>query len=323
MNETLLKKMINIPSPILIRGETGTGKSLLAKKIFAESKIFKEVFLTVHLASLKEDLIESELFGHRKGSFTGANEAKNGYLKDVGKGTLFLDEVGELSLEAQKKLLYLLEEKRFTPVGSTQSLPFEGRIIMATNRNLEKMVEEKTFREDLYFRMRVFQLELQPIKQDPNAFKQILKQIFEDLKVKFNRPQASLAQQTMIQLQEAEWRGNARELKNALEYALLMSESNLIKPSDLPALAADLAAKPNIVEEDFLSAFSEDYSESLEAFEKMYLQSIYERYQGKVNLTARKLGISKTTLIAKTKKYGINTLKLRADASLSPLGEAA
>ncbi len=315
MMNSKIQKLINIPSPILITGETGTGKSRLAREIFNLSKINKDQFVTAHLASLKEELFESELFGHKKGAFTGAVESKTGYLKEVGKGTLFLDEVGELSLESQKKLLYLLEEKRFTPIGSTHSLPFEGRIIMATNRNLEKMVEEKKFREDLYFRMNVFQVELDPINASSDKLAQLINQMFEELKITFQLPNAVLGQATKSILMLRTWKGNARELKNALEYALLMSGQNLVTPEFLPRKVSIELKKTATSQASLLDLFSEDYNQSFECFEKMYFESILDRNKGKVNQTARKLGISKTTLIAKTKKYGINTLKLRAEAS--------
>ena len=185
MDQDKLQKLINISSPLLITGETGTGKSVLAKKIFSEAKIHREKFLTVHLASLKEDLIESELFGYKKGAFTGALECKNGYLKDVGNGTLFLDEIAELSLDAQKKLLYVLEEKKFTPLGSTSAIDFRGRIIMATNRNLEQMVKEGLFREDLYYRITVFKLELSKLTHDEACFADSAHFIFKELKNKY------------------------------------------------------------------------------------------------------------------------------------------
>lgn len=308
------KKFINISSPLLLRGETGTGKSHLAQNIFNESHLFQERFLTVHLASLKEDLLESELFGHRRGAFTGAVEAKSGYLQDVGKGTLFLDEIGELSLEAQKKLLYLLEEKKFTPIGSTQAIPFQGRIIMATNKNLEQMVKDKTFREDLYFRMTVFQIELKPLSSDPEKLSQLVDKLFLQLRQDLNRPHTILSEELRHHLISKSWKGNIRELKNTLEYALVLGEKRLLQISDLPEAHVDeVHANPGFSQlSDF---FEDDYNTTMEKFEKLYFQQIFDRYQGKVNLTARKLGISKTTLISKAKRYGINTLRIRAQAS--------
>ncbi len=310
-----MKKFINLTSPILIRGETGTGKSFLAHEIFSKAHVHKDAFLTVHLASLKEDLLESELFGHKRGAFTGALENKSGYLKDVGRGTLFLDEIGELSLDAQKKLLYLLEEKKFTPVGSTHPIAFEGRIIMATNKNLEQMVKEKTFREDLYFRMSVFQIELKPLHLDLEKLNSLIEHLFTKLKTEHRKFSAELTPELKKFLLNHQWAGNVRELKNSLEYALVMAETNYIRPSDLPLLQTYSKRAENNSGDDFFKMFDDDFNASLEKFEQLYLGKILDKYQGKVNLTARKLGISKTTLIAKAKKYGINTLRLRANAS--------
>lgn len=312
------KKIINLSSPLLITGETGTGKSKTAKEIYDQSFIFKEKFLTVHLASLKDDLLESELFGHKRGSFTGAVESKNGYLKDVGKGTLFLDEIGELSLDAQKKLLYLLEEKKFSPIGSTEALDFNGRIIMATNKNLKEMVSLGLFREDLYYRISIFELKLSPIRNDKNALKSSINEVFQSLKVTHKKSRSYLSELAYEFMMAKEWRGNFRELKNSLEYALVMSEGDQINASDFPNTLSDSPEEGLSLghEGDFLSRFPDDFNLSLELFEKMYLNSILLKNSGKVNDTARKLGMSKTTLIQKAKKYQISTLKMRADASL-------
>lgn len=316
MEQRLLQKSINISAPLLITGETGTGKSFLAKKIFDQSRIHKEKFITAHLASLKEDLLESELFGYKRGAFTGAHEAKTGYLKDAGNGTLFLDEIGELSLDAQKKLLYLLEEKKFTPLGSTQSMEFGGRIIMATNKNLQKLVEEGLFREDLYYRVSVFRLELPTLRSNPELLESSIKDLLNKLKAQYQRPYSYLSPEAMNFLKIQDWKGNFRELKNTLEYAVVMSEDRQIMVSDFPQNQSTVIASVKTQEKSFIESFPHDFGQSLELFEKMYLTAILARNEGKVNDTARRLGMSKTTLIQKTKKYQINTLKMRADASL-------
>lgn len=316
MNQRILQKSINLSAPLLLTGETGTGKSFLAKKIFENSQIFKEKFLTTHLASLKEDLIESELFGYKKGAFTGASEAKNGYLKEVGAGTLFLDEIGELSLEAQKKLLYLLEERKFTPLGATQPIDFSGRIIMATNKNLLDLMRQGLFREDLFYRVNVFKLELPTLRGNLNLLETSIGDIFCKLKNQYQKPYSYLSSEAFSYLQNQEWKGNLRELKNTLEFALVMSENRQIMPKDFPVNQETEFRIIKTQEKAFIESFPMDFNESLELFEKMYLAEILIKNGGKVNDTARKLGMSKTTLIQKAKKYQINTLKIRADASL-------
>lgn len=314
MTTLVPEKCTNLRAPLLITGETGTGKSYLARKIFNQSEIYKEKFLTVHLATLKEDLIESELFGHKKGAFTGAVENKNGYLYEVGEGTLFLDEIGELSLEAQKKLLYLMEEKKFTPVGGQVALDFKGRIIMATNKNLGQMVKEKLFREDLYYRIKVFHLELRPLRENKEVLIKEIENILASLKKQYHAPYTMLGPEALDYLVNKEWKGNFRELKNALEYAIVLGRKNKIEVCDFPAEVSALE-KPEIESLAFLEAFPEDFHAGQELFEKLFLENWLLKNTGKVNETARRLGISKTTLIQKAKKYRINTLKMRADHS--------
>lgn len=316
MDQRLLLKSFNLSAPILLTGETGTGKSFLAKNIFEQSSIYKEKFLTVHLASLKEDLLESELFGYKKGAFTGANEGKNGYLKEVGVGTLFLDEIGELSLEAQKKLLYLLEERKFTPLGSTHSLDFCGRIIMATNKNLLNLMKQGLFREDLYYRVNVFKLELPTLRANPELLESSINILLNKLKIHYQRPFSYLSSEALSFLKSQEWKGNYRELKNTLEYAVVMSETRQIMLKDFPMNLEEEPMAFITQEKAFIESFPQDFNQSLELFEKMYLASILVKNDGKVNDTARRLGMSKTTLIQKAKKYQINTLKMRAEASI-------
>ena len=317
MNQALLLKIININSPILITGPSGTGKSQMAKKIFNRSRINRDKFLVIHLASIKEDLLESELFGHKKGSFTGANENRLGYFQEVGKGTLFLDEIGELSLESQKKLLYVLEEKKFTPIGSTTAIDFQGRLIMATNKDLSAMVKDGRFREDLYFRLNIFHLKLDPIHKDKEKLRLELHKQLETIKNQYQKPELIINEEIESLMLNAAWRGNYRELKNCLEYMVVVSDGQSFKKNDFPEwFLCDLKPNQAQSENDFISHFPQDFNKALESFEEWYLKSMFERFSGKVNETARVLGISKTTLINKAKKYQINTLQMRAQASV-------
>lgn len=310
-----LDTFLNLNKPILITGPTGTGKSFLAKKIYEDAKIFKRSFLTLHLASIKEELIESELFGHKKGAFTGATENKIGYLEAANNGTLFLDEIGELSLEAQKKLLFLLEEKKFNVVGDTKTQSFNGRLIMATNCNLLEMVKAKTFREDLYYRLSTFELKLEPITYDKSKLKIAI--LNEQIRAneEFSK-NYKLTTDLFEQMINYSWPGNYRELKNTMDFLVVTGEKSDPKFEQL----AQCAQKKNSGIEDL---FLRDFHQSVELFESMYLKHVLEKNQGKINETARQIGLSKAALIYKSKKYLINTWKIKANHYQLPSEMAA
>lgn len=310
MTENNLTKFYNLAAPILICGETGTGKSCLARKIYDCSSLNKEKFITLHLASIKEELFESELFGHRKGSFTGAVENKNGYLKEVGNGTLFLDEIGELSLESQKKLLYVLEEKKYVPVGGVNPIEFTGRIIFATNRDLVQMVKCNMFREDLYYRLMVFQITLIPLRKNREVLKIKIIENFNLYKKIYKKSEYYLSNELQNYLENYEWRGNHRELKNCMESLVALSESREINCTSLPTWLNQEAQETN----NLSVSFASNYKEAMEKFEELYLRHMFEKYNGRVNETARQIKISKVNLIHKSKKYHINTLKIRVNA---------
>ena len=321
MNQSLLTKIININTPILITGPSGTGKSQMAQKIFNRSRINRDKFLVLHLASVKEDLLESELFGHKKGAFTGANENKLGYFQETGLGTLFLDEIGELSLESQKKLLYVLEEKKFTPVGSTLAIPFLGRIIMATNKDLAKMVQVGHFREDLYFRLNIFNLEIEEIGKNKEKLLMEIREQFQKMKTHYKKYNLMMGHEIEDMMVKKKWKGNFRELKNCLEYMVVVSDDVELKKQDFPSsFIGEFNPGKAQNEKDFITNFPEDYSLAIKEFEEWYLREMLNRFSGGVNKTARVLGISKTTLINKAKKYEINTLQIRADALLKNQG---
>ncbi len=305
MNE---QRLFSVSAPILLCGETGTGKSRLAQLIHRESPWAHKKFLTVHLSSLSESLIESELFGHSKGSFTGAIQDKKGYCESVEDGTLFLDEIGELSLEAQKKLLYLLEEKRFTPLGSCHPKNFRGRVIAATNKDLKNMVTQGKFREDLYFRLRVFTYTLPPLRQDKELIKKLAKKFLDE----FSQGEKFLNSAVLNKLQNYPWPGNIRELKNAIEFSSYCPQSE-IREKDLPPWLEENNHEEKGANEITLETFPLDYHQALEEFEKSYFHYIARRFQGKINHTARELNMSKSTLIAKFRKYGVNIWHIRAE----------
>jgi two-component system nitrogen regulation response regulator NtrX len=273
----------------------------------------------LHLASIKEELFESELFGHKKGAFTGAVENKNGYLKEVGSGTLFLDEVGELSMDAQKKLLYLLEEKKFVPVGDVNPIEFRGRIIFATNKNLELMVKKGEFREDLYYRLMIFQIQLSPLRDDQADLNNKINYYFNFYKKSYMRSELTIKEELQSFFREYKWPGNVRELKNCLESMVGLAETTELKISDLPFWMMKNTTSANSNND----ALEGNYSAAMDQFEEAYLRHKLVKYKGRINETARCIQISKVNLINKAKKYQINTLELRVSSRELVVPEAA
>jgi DNA-binding NtrC family response regulator len=295
--ETLAK----VQSVILIEGETGTGKTTLAKKIHQFSNRKNRPFIVVDLAAISESLIESELFGHCKGSFTGAMRDKIGFLSQIDGGTLFLDEIGEISPQLQKKLLRVLENKTYYPVGSTTAKKFEGTVIAATNVNLEKEVLKGRFREDLYFRLNIFKYKIPPIIENPALLSLAIDEIFLIKKQELGVSDLELCHDAKKKLMMHSWPGNYRELKNVIEYLIVGCEGEITE-KDIPIF------KP----EEIPSGIHENYYEALAFFEKDFLSKKLLKYEGRINKTSREVGISKATLISKVKKYDINIRNIKS-----------
>lgn len=265
---------------LLIWGETGTGKTFLAKQI--HQKLYSNLpFIQVDLASLTENLFESELFGHIKGAFTGAIENKPGFIDRVGRGVLFLDEIGEISLQQQLKLLRLLDEKIYYPVGSSTPKEFHGTIIMATNKNLQEMVEQKTFRKDLYYRLNTFKVLKKPLRNSPQD---LLSLIPKNLQIE---------EGVLNKFFQYSWPGNCREFKNCLEYMMIFNRHKL-ELKNLPPWLKELQ-----------TSYDGSFYEALESFEKKYLEKALKQHNGKINLTSKMIGLNKVTLIKKIKQYGL------------------
>ncbi len=310
-----LKKLFGLDGTVLLTGETGTGKTHLAREIHTHSSRADFPFVAVNLGAIPETLIESELFGHLRGAFTGAVTDRKGFCETAGRGTLLLDEIGELSPCSQKKLLRLLEERRFTPVGSCVERVFQARIIAATNVNLENMVREGRFRSDLYYRLRVFHYDLPPIRLDREKLTSYIHEFFESTKAGARKVTMRLMPECLAALMAYSWPGNLRELKNCLDYAVSISEGD-VGPQDLPAWLSDTQPAQNnqLTSSIEFSVWPGQYAPALYEFEKQFLHHCIKRYNGRVNQTARELRISKATLIAKARKYAIDTMRIRLEA---------
>jgi transcriptional regulator with PAS, ATPase and Fis domain len=274
---------------VLITGENGTGKELIAQEIHRLSTRAKEVLVSVDMGALSETLFESELFGHMKGSFTDAHENRQGKFEIADKGTLFLDEIGNLSFHLQAKLLAVIENHKFSRIGSNQLIPTNIRLICATNRNLENMVHEGLFREDLLYRINTIQIELPPLRDRGNDIFVLAEFFLKKYTYKYNKPNLKINQQAHEKLLKYSWPGNIRELQHTIEKSVILSESNILKPDDLYLRQSNTISSNN--------SFT-----TLEEMEKQMIQQALEKNNGNFTAAADQLGITRQTLYNRFKK---------------------
>jgi DNA-binding NtrC family response regulator len=239
----LVRRVAQSPgSTVLITGESGTGKDLVAKVIHYSSTRAARPFLNITCSALPETLLESELFGHERGAFTDARQQKRGLLEQADEGTVFLDEIGEMVPALQAKLLRVLEEKTFRRVGGSGDIEVDVRVIAATNRNLEDLVREGKFRDDLYYRLNVLRIELPPLRARAEDIPLLAQHFVEDFSREFKRPVRGLSQEAIDALSSYAWPGNVRELRNMIERAVLLSDADELRPADFDSLAPARAA---------------------------------------------------------------------------------
>lgn len=278
-------------STVVIRGESGTGKELIARAIHCHSPRRYFPVVPVNCGALAETLLESELFGHEKGAFTGAQSRRKGKFEMADRGTLFLDEIGNISQKMQMELLRVLESKQFTRVGGNQTIHVDIRLICATNKNLEKAVEEGTFREDLYYRINVFTIILPPLRERRSDIPLLAQHFVNKYAKIMNKEIKEISPQAMDLLIRHHWPGNVRELENAVERAMVVGKPPYLRPQDLPF---QLSAEP--VEESA-------EMDSLAEIEKRHIRHVLERSGWNISRTAVTLGIDRVTLYNKIKKY--------------------
>jgi len=301
-----LDKVAKSPStPILISGETGTGKELIASSIHYRSPNYKGNLITVNCAAIPKDLIESEIFGYAKGAFSGAGTSgKKGLVEDASNGTLFLDELGDLSLEAQAKLLRFLENGEFYKVGSTKKQTIQTRVVSATNKNLEKMIEDGIFRKDLYFRLGVIKIEVPSLNERRNDIILLADSFLNEYSQKFNKTFTSISSQAKKALMTHNWTGNVRELKNLVERGVLIGEGPELLPLDM-----GLEDKRQILEKSsgkivFSPITSEgiNLSQAQRLLEKFYIDGAFQISKGNESKAAKLLNINHHTYRYKRKK---------------------
>lgn len=289
----LAKKVSTTDATVLLTGETGTGKEVFAEAIHLASNRSNNSFVALNCSSFSKDILESELFGHKQGSFTGAIKDQKGLIEEANGGTLFLDEIGEMPLELQAKLLRLLETSEYLKIGDTKPSHSNFRLIAATNRDLKKESEEQRFRSDLYFRLNVFQVELPSLSSRIKDIKPLTKHFVEQFSAKSNRKTLTIDDSFLEKLSRYSWPGNIRELKNIVERAVILAEGNTLTVDDLPPEIQHIHEQKNHT----LSAFS------MASVEKLHIQKVLNHTKGNKAEAARLLEIGIATLYRKIEEY--------------------
>ncbi len=327
----VIDKLSRVETAVLIRGESGTGKELVANAVHFNGPRKDERFVTVNCSAIPENLIESEFFGHEKGAFTGADSRKIGKFQYADGGTLFLDEIGDVSPAMQVKLLRVLQEKKFTPVGSNREIEVNVRIIAATNRHLEEMIKNGQFREDLFYRLNVLPIYLPPLRERKDDIDPLSVHFINKFNTLHRKNITGISEEAMKLLKSYNWPGNIRELENVIERSFVIESSNEITPSSLPEnvvgshqLPEGLTAAgaeallgdddeaiggeiPKVDSIGFkLDIGKLDFQANKEAFEREFLINALKAFKGKINQTAIHANIPKKTLLRKLEKYGIS-----------------
>jgi two-component system response regulator AtoC len=313
-----IKKIANTNATVIITGETGTGKELAARAIHYSSPRASKPFKGVNLAALPETIIERELFGHEKGAFTGAMSRRIGYFEYTQGGTIFLDEVGVLSNAIQVKLLRVLEEREFTRLGGTNTIKFDVRVIAATNQNLEKLVEEGRFREDLYYRFKVFPIFIPPLRERREDIPLLAKLFIENYRKELNKPVSGISPDAMDMLKSYRWPGNVRELENTIERAVILVNEGVIHADHIlfPGLAINPPVDSSELPEDVGQAAKQIWDEVISgrsslgkacsSFEKLAIEKVLKHTDGNVTKAAKDyLKTTRPPLYKKIKKYNI------------------
>ncbi|WP_028583884.1 sigma-54-dependent transcriptional regulator [Desulfogranum mediterraneum] len=293
-----LSRIADSEASLLITGESGSGKELTAKAVHSHSRRKDHRMITINCAAMPEQLLESELFGHRRGAFTDAKSHNRGLFLEADGGTLFLDEVGEIPLSLQPKLLRALEERCVRPVGGSAEIPFDVRIIAATNRDLESAVEDNLFREDLFYRLNVITIELPPLRARGTDVLLLAKQFIEHFSRRQERGVTGISDAAAKKLLDYSWPGNVRELRNAIEHAVALTRFDSIVPDDLPK-------KIRRFRNDYIMVGAQDPMEliSMEEMERRYIMHVLKTAGGNRTLAARILQVDRKTLYRKLQRY--------------------
>jgi DNA-binding NtrC family response regulator len=291
-----IRKVAPTESTVLITGESGTGKELVAKAIHAYSRRREKEFVAVDCSSLVETLLESELFGHVKGSFTGAHQTKHGLFELANEGTFFFDEIGNLSLNIQAKLLRVIQEREFMKVGDQKKIKVDVRIIAASNKDLQESIRSGAFREDLYYRLSVVPIHLPALRNRKEDIPLLVDHFLKQFSRRIKRPTPVVSEEALETLMDYSWPGNIRELEHTIERVLILEDTDIIRSRDLPAFISQRQG-------DFQMFYEEPLS--LADLEKRYIRFILGKTKGKRTAAADILGINRKTLSMKIKKYDL------------------
>ncbi|WP_313361086.1 sigma-54 dependent transcriptional regulator, partial [Empedobacter sp.] len=290
----LAQKVAPTNATVLLTGETGTGKEVFATAIHQSSLRKNQNFVAINCSAFSKDLLESELFGHKAGAFTGAMKDQKGLFEEAHLGTIFLDEIGEMALDLQAKLLRVLESGEFIKIGETKPTKVDVRIIAATNRNLEKEIANGTFREDLFYRISVFHIELPSLRERVSDIELIVNQFIKHFNQYYQKNIKSINQEALLFLKKYSWPGNIRELKNTIERAIILSENEELSTNDFPSFIQTSEIDQN------------ENSLELALMEKKHIQKVLKFTKGNKTKTAELLGIGLTTLYRKIAEYELN-----------------
>ena len=296
--------MIEMTAPtdanVLILGENGTGKELAARAIHTRSLRANNVFMSVDLGAVSETLFESELFGHKKGAFTGANDDRVGRLQAANGGTLFLDEIGNLPMHLQAKLLTVLEQRKITPLGSNKSIDIDVRVVAATNANKEQLVDESKFRQDLLFRLNTVEIKLPALRERPTDIPLLAAHYLEVYSKKYNKPEMSISQQAVDAISKYSWPGNVRALRHALERAVILNQNNTLSSTDFQLdEVLNMPTSSQITESPPASELN------LEKVEKNTISIALKKHKYNISHAAKELGLTRAALYRRMEKHGL------------------
>src|SRR5690554_608900 len=304
----IIERVAPLETRVLITGENGTGKELVARAIHEKSERKDKPFIEVNCAAIPNELIESELFGHEKGSFTGAFQQRIGRFELANKGTLFLDEIGDMSLQAQAKVLHALESGRIERVGGTKKIEVDVRVISATNKNLKEEIEKNNFREDLFHRLNVIPIHIPPLRERIDDIPILVEHFANDIAAKHKKPVVKFTDDAIALMQSLPWTGNVRELRNVVERIMILIDKKEIRRSDIDFLATSSQSKIDDIIEG-----SNSFQEFKEKAERAFIIKQLKANDWNISKTAEVLDIQRSHLYNKMKKYGIEPQKERKE----------